>query len=355
MVSTLKEEPKVFYPTIRSTPLKVLDECRRKFMFEYRMGLKPRGSYSSPLGVGEIYHIIQACQLRGENRSQAFRVASQFVAETHSNLVAKADPRTGYLPGGKPLESVVEQLERDHQVAKAMACYVWDYHPFNLQDFRVLSVERLIEVRIKGVKQPIRVKADLLLVRGEEPPYEVWIVDHKTTGLSPVLKTQVYPFDVQPRLYRLGLHVWLNSKRSPLDGPLGKKATVAGCIHSVIQRPTIRLKQSETFDDYLGRVADWYKDKENESPGAPPYLRSQVRFHEALMTPELMARLKYGSRMSRIDLDPDVFWRNESACVGVGKSTCPFLPLCRTASVAWPNMIEADFEISHRDVDETPD
>lgn len=293
---------------------------------------------------------------KGETRRRALRKVALYVAEEHQRIVGSADVRTGRVPSGSLVSDLAEDLDRASQVGRAMGLFVWDNQPFDNGDWRTLSVEKKIEVKIRGVGVPVIIQCDTVLIKGSKPPYRVKFDDFKTTSKKPIDRAKTLLFDVQPRLYRLALHTYLNSPESPLDGRPGRKCFVEGFNHSIIQTPTIRQKINQTWDAYVLEVAEWYKKRMEADPNNPPYLRSYIELPRSLRDPELMQLLKKYSAAANAPINLDKFYRVDSACMMPGRKPCEFLPLCSSDPLTWRLSVDRMYTIAHRDdPDGSPD
>lgn len=383
---------KVFQPTIRSTAMTQFETCKRKYMYRYRLGLRPR-SYMSALHIGDIYHQIMCELYCGQPLEQALGIVSKTTLDQQVKLEMMAND-VGMLQNGKTLEAALHQLQSDTQLAVAMARWVWKNYPINFDIWEnVLPPETLIECKYDTIYQPIRVRIDGLLKKRDSD--EVWIVDHKTTALmSPTIRAKSALMEVQPKLYRIVVESYLEK----FNKEHGTKLTCVGIVHNFIRKPGIRFspdrndklrtqftagtqtclakvkaggcftdKQRETHDSevcaikadskftspwekYLARVTKWYEDEARMKPEDPPYLRSRIRFIEPIMTTELLTQLRQADRASRSDPDFSKFYRDPAGTACYNYNTqCPYWDLCTTPVSNWTRIIASGFDVVTRD------
>ena len=329
----------VLKPCIHSTNMDHLDECPRLFLYADRLGLRGRVS-AVPLELGQLYHLIIAQLSMGHAPSRADEAANQYISKAIDDLEELADP-AGQLPNGKLLTVQIQEYDEAFQKARAMAYALWKRFPLDTDKWEVVAVERLVELNLKvpRIAAPIRTRVDLLLKNRETG--EGWIVDHKTTSLSPTARAASMRFGNQTRLYRLGaIHAFP-------DIP------IVGIRHNIIQKPKIKYcpntKDKEGFHAYIERVGKWYDTEAEKRPNDPPFLLSEVRFHEPPMTQEFFLKLRAGARACRCKPSLDIFHRNDRACIGSYGRVCHFLPLCSSNSGIWEELIPNLFTQVDRD------
>jgi hypothetical protein len=338
-------------PTIRSSGISMYRSCPRKFMFRYRLGLRPRG-YTPALRLGQAYHRIMAPLYQGKSIEIALSTVAGHMADIEQDLMELVDD-AGLLPNGKPLAKQLDECYADLQKAKAMALWEWQNYPLDTDKWEVWAVERSIDLKYLTIAQVIRMRLDLVLRKKGTP--ELWIVDHKTSSSNPLERLDTVSFELQPRIYRLGLEALLQQQREQFkDRPNHECHTlrVVGMMHHVIQKPGIRQKQKETWEEYLARVPEWYAEK--HSKASPVYVRSWLRFSGPVMPEELLMQLREASRACRADADPSRFYRDPSghACFEYNRP-CEYLRLCRAPVLDWPDLVTNHFEAITRDEEET--
>jgi len=319
-------ELKPFNPTIRSSGIGLYQTCKRKYMFEERLGLKTRGTYQGALKLGSWYHEIYDKLYQGASFQSASQSVAGALVDLEKELLQSCDER-GFLPGGRTVEKVLTLASLDLQKALVMAAWTWNRHPLDFDKYEVLTTEHLIEVKYQTIRQPIRMRLDALLrKRGTN---KVYIDDHKTTSKKPSDLIDTYRFAIQPKLYRIGAealleHVgWTDEQGGPLE--------VVGFNHNIIRKPTIRQKQKQTFDEYLEEVNQWYSINMDLAPDDPPFIRSPIIYNEPVMTEETLILLREASRAATANIDPTIYYRDPSgnACLSWNQR-CPFLDLCST-------------------------
>lgn len=346
-------------PPVRSTPLAVLDECPRKFLYAFKLGISPRTT-ERPLTVGTFTHMVLRSLFLGNSEEAALASVEAALTAQNNSLIAAADT-AGFLPGGLDLKYALENMQEDYHKARAMAIVFWRFRPFDTTKWSVLQapdgtplVETILEVSLKGIGVPLRCPCDLALFNEETG--EVWIVDFKTTSFDP--KIRCIPTRISPQLalYRFVLQAHLNQWDKD-TGNLPLK--VVGSIHAVIKKPTIKYcpdtKDKGGFSCYIERLVQWYKDAETKDPTNPPMVLDNNRFHTPVMTRELWNRLVQYSDAASAAPDFDRFYRaGEGACLKYNRP-CPYMVLCNSDPSMIPDLVRTHFTIRFREDEEETD
>lgn len=333
----------VLQPAVRSTAVSTLAECPRKYMFRYRFGLVSRGAYSKAMSRGTIYHVIMGARYQGCTRDRARELVGEHVSQTLAQLRKSLVKSTGLLPNGRDIATMETELRRDEGVGSAMGLWAWDHDAFDLTQFVPFKVEELLVVSNPRLRHPIQFKADLILANPGSDPLELWIVDHKTSSISPIARMRSFAYSFQLKLYRMALATWL--KRN--DDPTLRTARVVGAIHSVIQTPTIRqrtARQPETFEEYCARLHEWYDERAGEGSVDPPFVLGQTRFYEEPEDPEMLFQLRRAARHARIEPTLTEFYRVDRACIMYNKP-CEYLSLCEANPITWSSIVPLRYEL----------
>lgn len=340
-------------PPIRSTPLSVLDECPRKFLYAFKLGIKPK-TVERPLSLGSFLHLALKGLFLGKTETEALAAVDTALAKHVEQVTGWADP-AGFLPWGKDLKAVLSSLNEDYHKARAMALVFWRSLPFATADYEVLCdpegtpmVEVLLEAHIKGLSMPLRCPCDLALI--SKKTGEVWIVDFKTTSFDPKMRGIHTSFSPQLALYRLCLQAHIDQWASVGAAP---KRTVVGSIHAIMKKPTIKYcpdtKDKEGFDSYIRRLVEWYAKEEEDNPNNPPMVLDANRFRKPPMTNEFWQRLVRYCKAAGGVPNIDNFYRaGEGACLKYNRP-CPYTTLCNSDPAMWPDLIRQLYTISFRE------
>ena len=348
--STVKFFKDVRKPLIRSSPLACLEHCPRKFLYEYKLGIKTR-RYESALTMGTIVHKILEALFTGQKPTEALTVCERLLAKEKERLIEDSGT-DGFLTTGEALDPILKKLDEDYQKARATGLVFWQFVPFDSTEWEVLRdpdntpmIEVILECEYPGLSRPFRCPCDLVLLH--KPTGEVWIIDYKTTSFDPKVRAVPTQIGVQMKLYRLVLQTHLDSW---FEAGLAPKRTVVGSMHAIIKKPGIKFcKKDADFNAYIDRLVQWYKDKDETDPDNPPLILDPNKFKGPLMTRELWGRLKQYCMAANAVPNVDHFYRaGESACMQYNK-ICPFMKMCKSDPVMWPDLVEQAFQINFRE------
>jgi hypothetical protein len=205
-------------------------------------------------------------------------------------------------------QEIKTQVYKNGKMSLAMAInYAKRYPLVKLSStYRVIAIEQVFAIRVPGFRIPISVKIDVVLWDTRNRVY--WIMDHKTTDKDISAMAGVLPYSIQARLQKWVLQTWLNLEEGDT------KHTVAGIIHNILKKPTIRQKQTETFEDYVTRVNEWWDEQDRKDPKNPSLYRSTIRHHGEYLDEELLVRLHQQHMYSSAALSLPRFFRNENLC-----------------------------------------
>lgn len=163
--------------------------------------------------------------------------------------------------------------------------------------------------KIAKVEQQFRVKIgrdNVLMGKIDAIAEDGTPIEHKTTSDS-VDEKYIHRlnWDDQVTNYLLALS-------------LERKQIVNKVIYTVIKKPTIRLKQTETPEEYLLRCREWYNDDTEHKVGTFTVTRSKDEL--AAKQAELIELCKEIKKCK-------CFYRNPSHCSIMG---CAYAPVCLT-------------------------
>ena len=337
-------------PLIRSSPVACLEHCPRMFLYEYKLGIRTK-RYESALTMGTIVHKVLEALFVGQEPTEALSVCERLLAKEQQRLVEDAGA-DGFLSTGEALDPVLKKLMEDYQKARATGLVFWQFVPFDSAEWEVLRtpdnepmIEVILECEYPGLGRPMRCPCDLALLH--KPTGEVWIIDYKTTSFDPKKRAIPTQISAQLKLYRLVLQSHLDAWAEQGIAP---KRTVAGSMHAIIKKPGIKFcKKDASFEAYIERLVQWYRDADAKDPENPPLILDPNRFSGPLMSRELWGRLKQYCTAAAAQPNTDHFYRaGESACMQYNR-ICPYMKLCNSCPSMWPDIVEQQFQISFRE------
>lgn len=339
---------------IRSSAIKTFEHCPRKFLYESKLGISPR-TYQPALHIGTVFHLVLQSLFMGKPQPEALEAARQYFHTFCNKLLGLAD-ETGFLPSGKSIQNIIKEANEDYDKARAMAFAFMSFKPFNWDKWELLytpddapCVELLLEAKVKGIPVPIIAPCDLALVK--KGTKEVWIVDHKTTSVDTLARSKSTKISPQIALYRLVLQCHIDAWAEESEKYKGFR--VVGSIHNIVKKPTIKFcKKDKNFQAYIERIIEWYKEKHKADPEHSPILQPETYFQDPVLSKELYMRLRQQARASRAAPDLDRFYRAGDYACHEFNSVCPFIDLCDSAPVMWPDIVRTRFDIKFREDDE---
>lgn len=308
--------------------------CLREYLYRVRLGWV-RESWSEALRVGSVMHEVLARYYSGTPLDVA---ADTVQKEAAASLVqrqvewAKANPDNPTL--------YVERDVKAVGVGTVLARVLVETFPFDT-NFSPIAVEQKLSMPIGPILWPghtvyadLRLEGTVDLVLHDTTKNQFWIVDHKSTGDNPTDRARGLTFDTQVHLYR---DLWNGAH------PTQK---VCGAIHSIIRKPTIRLKKGQSFEEYLTECYEWFDKEALKDPHRPPLIRSFVGFTRPPLAEddELKELLADAATLAtRLPAELSDFPRIGSAyggCCSRGR-VCPYMSLCEAPVTAWADILTA--------------
>ncbi len=335
---------KMGYQTHRPLPIsqslvKEWHSCQRKAFFRYALGLVRHGVLTpEALFIGTCVHEAM--------RHLASGATPDFVARRLGVLARQELEEAATAEGALPRDADIIVTQRKAKaLAMATAFYELLEDKWKNLNAEVLYVEHTIKVQIppevlraKGIrrKNPLELVGQIDLATREKG--DVVINDYKTTSVPPADRARVASFDIQAPFYRL-LH----------EGLEGEMLTADKFRNYILLKPTIRLKQKETYDEYLERVGEWYKDKQASDPNDPPMVVSTLRYEPDLYPDEMMRQIVPVWRAFSGPYNVKYFPRTGAPyqCIKQGQ-VCPYLDLCQSDPVTWTDQIALQYKQEFR-------
>lgn len=346
---------------IRSSSATDYRNCPLYFLLRHRFGIRPSSSSeATALRMGSYTHWCFEAQLLGLTGEDK----TKFV---QNELIHSLELK------GALRESTVEETTEELNTARAWQEIAWSIAPIDLDRYRVIFTEKLIGGTVPFFSSEIRGRLDALLL--DTHKNELWILDWKTTSYVPWLYIQTAPMQLQPDLYRILIRACLEANLFR-DLAIPDSATVAGVMHYVMQKPTIRISKKTAksqgevaaLSEYRNRCEEWYRGtgefshlSEERGQKSQPINLSRLRYSSPEVPARVMNRLKDIDKACGYLPVPRFYPMNESTLLPrYAKSESdlnPYYPFYACASTRdmakWPRIIrEQSFEIHYREDDE---
>lgn len=326
-----------YQPPIHQSSAACWLRCQRCFLFRYRWGLVPKQPpVARAAGRGRLTHRLLEL---GPSRMAEFQAdIQQQIHQLEQRIEQEGDP-LGLL------ETAIRQLTQDSAMACSVCSVFWETFPaFNPDNdsspLRSIVREQSISAVISPDSFPppasqampaIAIAGRLDQICQSADSGNIWLMDYKTTSQDPQTILTGYQFSLQCRIYRLLADAYC--QREELPSP-------KGFILNIIRMPTIVMcSKDKSFNDYLNRCIQWYKEKGLEACAA-----YQIQYSEPIMPFELLSVLYRIHRSMEQPPVADYYPRDltTSYCSNY-RSTCVYYPLCSSDPAAWPALIEQSF------------
>jgi len=323
---------KVFTPNVHPSGAHE-PTCKRAFLFAKRLGwYKPR--WSEALYAGTAMHEVLSRTYQGTEIDIA---SEQIRSEANLSIAKSQASYEADNPGEKAPD--YDEVKKAASLGTVMAS-AYD-HAFPMPtSWDVIAVEQTIQRELSpvlGVSAPPLVGTmDLVIHDPTNPVGPYWLLDYKSCSEKPSYRATGLTYAIQPRLYRALWNAAHPDKK------------LAGVIHGIVQKPTIRrkTKSGETWPQYYDRCLQWYEDQMLTNPDDPPIIRSRIAF----LTPplekdlELHELLRKLAALSVPNPDLSTFYRcgNHHVCVDARfRRVCPYFPFCSAEDPRrWENIFE---------------
>ena len=373
-------------PSIRSSDYEGILHCPFQYYLSRRLGLSPALRWSKALSRGSWFH----------RRLELYRDTPEVIASyTDKMLTDRLEELEEICKTvgikGESKDKILERETKDFQCA--MAWYevamnlqipqkIPTAHEFLKQDhFQHLGSEVGIRLHMPHTHRTGKVQItgmfDTLLYHKEQN--SVFIVDAKTTAISPEERLITCPLEFQTQHYMMVLNFAIEAGFLQKIYGLPEDVRVGGMVHIGIQKPTIEFGMKDRdceeyehvlqrgprkgqieirknyegeprFENYLERCEDWYR-------GQGEYEHLAERW---AMSPPVNYSLTYGTLLNDEDYIDEYYSRvalvrNYVQCKAIPKNfprsashlrqfgrMSPFTPFYLTPPKEWPDIIKAE-------------
>ena len=337
--------------TCRQSSIACALACERYWFCRHRMGVRLRGAERKDAAtLGKIYHRLQQYGPGEEEKTKAW------VRGQQCDLMAMID--RGEDLDGNALRLTI-MLTSLYKKAEVMAHIFWEKFPQPPQ-FKVIGTEIKHTMDFDGLT--LEGTIDKLLL--DEKDGNIWIRDHKSTGLPLAVLFGGLAWSVQARIYRILATDYIKQHRElGCDG-----LVVKGFILDGIITPGIKLCKTDTKnakewkcsveDAYLRRVKVWYRTYEVKAEmdgkqNAKAVDSKAILFTEPLIPYELRNALEKMRILAGHPILPAYYHRDvtRSACFAYQKQ-CIYHDLCETDPNQWDSLFEQKYLLQSREENE---
>ena len=323
-------------------------ECERKLFYRYIMGVRLRGvQYKESATLGKIYHKLQ---LHGPGKVQEVRA---WVQGQQAALMARVDKGED-LDG--ELSRLATMLTSLYTKAEVMAHIFWEKFP----------VPSYLETIAQEITHSV--EWDGLIIEGTIDKLQlnhsagsggdIWIRDHKTSGLPLAVIFGGLAWSSQARIYRILADDYCKiNKLGQFESSQGKGVILDGIIKPGIKGGTkADIKNAKEWgcsleEAYLRRVKEWYRDYEVKAElkgqiGAKAIDSKGIFYTEPMFPEELVNALENMKRLGGLEIHPNNFSRDitRQACFMYEKQ-CIYHPLCETDPIQWDQLFETKYKL----------
>lgn len=300
--------------------------CPRLYYWKYKAGMEPKGfsGESDSATIGTLFDLMVNSWWEGKAREVGINTCDVYMGGRVAAWIENGGSQS------MTLDDYRRKLSKFFGVALAMYdtfVSVYEKPPH----LKVIEVQKTIKGKIQtGKNNIIDVAGTLDLILQDRKTSSLWIWDNKTldANLSIRKYSDTWAYDPQVWMYR-----------ELVNWEYGEYPV--GFIFCVAKRPTIRQKQTESYDEYLERVRTWYlaegeyQGKKAEWLRDPPLSVYQQPINPKLrIPPDVFHSIRMVGAASKCSQHPSLlkhermFPRSTSHnCFGFG-GACAYQVLC---------------------------
>jgi hypothetical protein len=346
---------------IRSSDWHTLCECPFLYLLKHRLGISQPLSTAPALGLGTWSHRSLECSLRGLEGQEKTRFLEDALREDTKKANTALTPHFA--------QSFNE--DNAHWMEVGFICQeeanrILPLPPhLSLLSCEALALSTLSD--LLGSYDPnsidIAGRFDALLY--DENKNEVYILDAKTTSMSPVARFSTIPWEYQTLLYRLLALVLLDQGVIQSVYNLPPDASFGGIMHYIWQIPGIRIREADRKAEmvegfgyarevYRQRCREWYQATGEFAKNSiqfelePPVLLHITRWakSEPIADPQFLTRLLRHAQYC-VSTNMSYFWRSDDGIRNFGKVS-HYAPFYTSHPREWRDLMR-NFTIHFRD------
>ena len=355
-------------PSIRSSDYELVLSNPFQYYLSRRMGLIPCLQWSDALARGGWFHTY----LEYINHSESV------IDEAYNDAITNRKDELKEICEQRGIKGESKDKVIEREVKAAMEAKAWAEALYTVRMSNNLTAYQYImqphfmflgtEIALKTKEKYPRVGAyDALLYHKKQN--SLWIIDYKTTAMSPRDRLMSCPIEFQTQHYLFILEELKESIASHYSLPSDVK--VGGMIHIAIQKPTIKFgikdrdyelvhktlsrgpRKGQTvtekiyqgdpkLSNYITRCKEWYQES-TESPVTYSIRKLEGTEKEKK---EYEDRIAYITKHIRCECTPSNFLKSTKSLFSYGREN-PYLPFYLCPVDLWPNIIKEEGFIQH--------
>ena len=236
-------------PPIRSSDFRLVADSPFHYLLCRRFGMVPEISWSEALNRGTWFH--QRFAMLHMPEAEADLAYKQMLSDRVEELM-EVCKRHGI--DGEKKRAIISTEEQDHATSLAWykTCNMVQISPevgtlsefLTAPHYRPICAECLLGASMRDVTKdgwmaPCVAQPDLVLYHTKQN--SVWIVDYKTTSLSPLERALSCTIEPQTQHYLHILEANLRQEKFKEEHGLPPDVRVGGMMHAIVQKPTIEF------------------------------------------------------------------------------------------------------------------
>lgn len=386
-------------PPVRSSDFRMLGSPFHYYITR-KLGLVPALRYSTALSQGTWFHtaleILMKVGLTGDEHHAKYQAVLEARMEEIREVcrtLAMGDQRTREILATEEQDATcawvwattAKDLPISGSLSSGRTLYEFLRDPNFVPICQECKLQVAIELDDKRMEPvPCVMQPDMLLYH--QAQNSLWIVDYKTTSISPRMRAASCPIEPQTQHYMTILNTMIQKGTLQASFDLPSDVSVGGMLHAIVRKPTISFGQADrdyTLDEtpfksgprkgqprnekiyigeprlenYLDRCRQWYKGEKDyihlsgdriADPVIDLSFTSGTALMDAQWTRQYMARLAAVNKWRIAALEPYEYpWPTEVHGSGTLDTYAPFVLRPVTE---WPDIVmQEGFLVSDRD------
>lgn len=308
-------EPTVDLTSVYVSRLNCYNSCKRKDYWTNVRNLEPR-AVRMPFFVGGSFHTGIQIFYDGFKPDEVLEMVDEYM----ENEVSKM-----FVP---PQD--LQELEKNKTIVRGMLMGYMKVHALEQKKWNVIVTEQSVVIALNGLDLDLIGTIDMVYEETKKVPSvknpkvklvkkSLKIGEHKTASAMALSNGYFERLDMDMQINTY----FLLAER----GGLGK---IDAINYNVVQKPMIRLKNNETYEEFLERIEMEYSENEEKY-----FHRKTLDFKPKLFDENFKEVVHYASDLKRhYENGPDAVldktnWpKNTKSCYEYN-SRCPFFDLCR--------------------------